>query len=106
MAGIFSRFFNFLHTLADSLAAESTLHNASNDDDSLSSSKAPVINPTTGLPMIGGIGGVDVAGNSYGANCSYYDSTSYDHHASNSGCGSSFDYSSSSMNSGSGFGGF
>lgn len=25
------------------------------------------INPTTGLPMVGGIGGVDVGGNTWGA---------------------------------------
>ena len=29
-----------------------------------------VINPATGLPMINGIGGVDVAGNPYGADLS------------------------------------
>ncbi len=28
------------------------------------------INPASGLPMIGGSGGVDVAGNPYGFNCS------------------------------------
>ena len=105
MAGIFSRFFNNLRTVAASIAAESTLRNGSNDDDSASGNTVPVINPTTGLPMVGGIGGVDVGGNSYGSNYSYHDSTSYEHQTFNSGCGSSFDYSSSSMHGGSGFGG-
>ncbi len=29
-------------------------------------SSAPLINPASGLPMIGGITGVDIAGNPYG----------------------------------------
>lgn len=36
-------------------------------DESMSSSAVSEINPATGFPMIGGIGGVDVVGNPYGA---------------------------------------
>lgn len=54
--------FNLDRNSAISLAAEEWLHGVSHDwfdDDS-------AINPATGLPMVGGIGGFDVAGNAYG----------------------------------------
>lgn len=41
------------------------------------------VNPATGLPMLGGCGGVDVAGNPYGVNL--------DHHESWSSCDTGLD---------------
>lgn len=76
-------------------------------DDDHHSSKTTEINPANGLPMIGGIGGVDVAGNSYGTNSNddsgiiYSDTTDtghsfdFDHHDSGSMFDNSFDHGSS-----------
>lgn len=49
------------------------------------------INPATGLPMVGGIGGVDVGGNLYGTDWQQNDvSTPFEHFSSVSDMGAGF----------------
>lgn len=74
----------------------SDLFEATNDD-IFSADNITVINPANGLPMTGGIGGIDVAGNPYGFDSSF---THHDMFSSDSAsmfdddCSSSmFDYS-------------
>ncbi|WP_044413445.1 hypothetical protein [Thiomicrospira microaerophila] len=71
------------------------------NNDTVSSVEATEINPANGLPMIGGMGGVDVAGNPYGIDSSAtefddFTTTSHDVY---------YDNSYDSFDSG-GFGGF
>lgn len=55
---------------AQSLFAESSRERDSHDDHSSANdvNNEMEINPASGLPMVGGSGGVDVAGNPYGCN--------------------------------------
>ncbi|NMF96150.1 hypothetical protein GPA27_01900 [Aromatoleum toluolicum] len=62
--GIFGGIWNALFggsTQADEALSLTDLH-----QDLGLSSDLPKINPTTGLPMVGDVGGLDVAGNAYG----------------------------------------
>lgn len=51
------------------------------------------INPATGLPMVAGIGSVDVAGNSFGSGSSPHHNDSWTRHDCWGASGSSFDHS-------------
>ncbi len=55
----------------------------STNDDIFNADNVTVINPATGLPMTGGIGGIDVAGNPYGVDASL---THHDLFESDSSC--------------------
>lgn len=98
---IISEFFGFgsSDVLGDSVTnmGANNLTNINNSLDDFT------INPATGLPMVNGMGGVDVAGNPYGVDNSHHDSfgSSFD-------SGSSFgshDSFGSTFDSGSSFGG-
>lgn len=66
--------------------------------DPIHSSDDHVINPATGLPMMGGTGGVDAAGNPYGTDSHTFDSDF------GSSCGSDFGSGFGSSGCGGGFG--
>jgi hypothetical protein len=64
---------------------------ASSSAASASPCEPTVINPGSGLPMIGGISGIDVAGNTFGVSSHAHDHNSSSHSwhdHSHSGCGS------------------
>lgn len=66
--GIFSCFFDWLSWGGDDTFAGS--------QETMVGTPPPCyceVNPATGLPMLGGCAGVDVAGNPYGANLSQHD---------------------------------
>lgn len=71
----------------DSMNTSSSLFDHSWDTDE---SSITHVNPATGLPMCGGIGGVDVAGNPYGFNNDDCSSTSTSMFDDWSSSGSSF----------------
>lgn len=92
--------------LFDDMFGDDTTGTSSNAiSDSIASSPLPelettYINPASGLPMIGGIGGIDVAGNVWGTDhshdCSFTSSSLFDHGFcddswSSLSCSSSFD---------------
>lgn len=63
----FSKIYEYLCAPAGTYSSD--LFEATNDD-SFSIDNVAVINPASGLPMTGGVGGIDVAGNPYGVDAS------------------------------------
>lgn len=57
------------------------------------SAHEPTINPATGLPMVGGTGSVDVAGNPFGSDLSHHHDDSWTRYDRWNASGSSFDHS-------------
>ncbi len=64
-----------------------------------------IINPVDGMPMIGGMGGLDVLGNPYGVDLHHDESIGMDHSGmfSHDDCGSMFDDNSTTCDSSSMF---
>lgn len=60
----FSKMYEYMCAPAGTYSSD--LFEATNDDVFCADNSITVINPATGLPMTGGIGGIDVAGNPYG----------------------------------------
>lgn len=102
--GFFSRIGEFLGFGSNQLLDDSvTVIGANNLIDINTPIDDFTINPATGLPMVNGMSGVDIAGNPYGV-----DNTHHDSFGSNFDSGSSFgsnDAFGSSFDGGSSFGG-
>jgi hypothetical protein len=105
MMGFLSKIFDFMFAPAGTFDPASNLYIASNDSGYESSSGDETgmtiteINPATGLPMIDGIGSVDVGGSPWFQDIHHRDDfCSANDSIFNHDCGSMFDHSSSSFN--------
>jgi len=102
-----SRLFHGFLTSISERKTESGI-SASYDDLDERTASATVINPSTGLPMLSGIGGLDVGGNPYGVSYDTHRRSAFENDSSMFGhdCGSSFDHNTSSFDCGSSFDSF
>jgi len=74
---IFNWFTDIFSSDSDSISlSDSTFLDISANDIEMSSFNDSCINPASGLPMIDGIGGFDVAGNTFGSDFSHDSMTS------------------------------
>lgn len=91
-----SELFDFIFAPAGTFDSDSRTGNS--DSDFGSDDESAIVNPAGGLPMVGGIGGLDIAGNPFDVDLSHHDEPIGCDHSSmfnDDGYGSGFDFSAS-----------